>query len=88
MFEDFENEEAQMDPVKAAKTADQIEAIKDKLARQNWESIKRHGVNLDYYSDSEKVEVLREIITETLQYFEDIEEYEKCMDLKEVLDHI
>lgn len=88
MFEDFENEEAQMDPVQAAKNADQIEAIKDKLARQNWESIKRHGVNLDYYSDSEKVDVLREIISETLQYFEEIEEYEKCMDLKKVLDHI
>jgi hypothetical protein len=81
-YEEYEN------PTMSAEQQEHLEKVKDHLARANWQAIKTNGIDVEYYSDSEKVQILKDIITETLQYFEEIEEYEKCADLKRALDQI
>ena len=82
-YEEYENFSEEMDP----QAAEQMEILKDRLARANYMAIKNHGINVEYHKDT-NAEMLKDIITETLQYFEELEEYEKCADLKKVLDQI
>jgi hypothetical protein len=56
-----------------------LESIKDKLARANYESIIKYGIDQD---NTQSPEVIKRIIEETIFYFQDLEEYEKCADLK------
>lgn len=63
-----------------------LEMVKDHLARSNWQAIKEKGIDPTYYEDTDRIETLKEIIVETINYFEDIEEYEKCADLKKAYD--
>lgn len=80
-FEDFyEQEDRQSFNPKMMEHLDQI---KYRLARANYEAIKRYGVNTN---TTQNVEVIQEIIKETLLYFQELEEYEKCADLKKVLE--
>tara|TARA_R110000803_G_C11854533_1_gene306321 strand:- start:433 stop:696 length:264 start_codon:yes stop_codon:yes gene_type:complete len=58
---------------------DYLESIKDRLARANYEAIIKHGIDLD---QTRNPEVIRRIINETIFYFQDLEEYEKCADLQ------
>lgn len=67
--------------------SEQMEILKDRLARANYMAIKNYGVDVEYHKDT-NAEMLKQIIVETLQYFEELEEYEKCADLKRVLDTI
>jgi hypothetical protein len=62
-----------------------MEILKDRLARANYTAIKNYGINTEYHNNSR---MLKQIISETMQYFEELEEYEKCTDLKRVLDTI
>lgn len=80
-FEDFyeQEETPKFDPKKEA----HLEKMKDRLARANYEAIKKYGVDAN---STQNPEVIQEIIKETLLYFEELEEYEKCADLKKVLD--
>jgi hypothetical protein len=80
-FEDFyeQEETPKFDPKKEA----HLEKMKDRLARANYEAIKLYGIDPQA---TQNPEVIQEIVKETLIYFEDLEEYEKCADLKKVLD--
>ena len=62
-----------------------LESIKDRLARSNYEAIVKHGIDAD---QTQNPEVIRRIIEETIFYFQDLEEYEKCADLKYVLEKL
>ena len=66
---------------------EQMEILKDQLARANYEAIKNFGVDTAYHQDSNS-KMLKQIIMETLSYFEELEEYEKCAHLKKVLETI
>ncbi len=57
-----------------------LDNLKDRLARANYEAIVKHGIDKDKTRDPD---MIRHIIEETMFYFEEIEEYEKCADLKE-----
>lgn len=80
-FEDFYEQEDR--PAFNPKMMEHLELMKDRLARANYEAIKRYGVNTN---TTQNVEVIQEIIKETLLYFQELEEYEKCADLKKVLE--
>jgi hypothetical protein len=64
---------------------EQMEILKDRLARANYMAIKTHGIDAKSHIDDIGI---KSIIQETLEYFEELEEYEKCADLKKVLDQI
>lgn len=80
-FEDFyeQSDKQSFNP----KMMEHLEQMKDRLARANYEAIKRYGIDTN---STQNVEVIHEIIKETLLYFQELEEYEKCADLKKVLD--
>lgn len=56
-----------------------LDNLKDRLARANYEAIVKHGIDKDKTGDPE---MIKRIIEETMFYFEEIEEYEKCANLK------
>ena len=87
MFDFNEEFGEEFAPEQDVQAQEQMEILKDRLARANYMAIKSHGIDVDYHK-SENVDSLKEIIIETLQYFEELEEYEKCADLKKVLDTI
>ena len=60
-----------------------LEKIKDNLARANYNAIIKYGIDA---VRTENPEVIKEIIKETMFYFEELEEYEKCADLKNALE--
>jgi|TARA_R110000851_G_scaffold101256_5_gene217321 hypothetical protein len=65
--------------------ADYLESIKDRLARANYEAIIKHGIDAD---QTRNPEVIERIIKETIFYFQDLEEYEKCADLQHHLEKL
>lgn len=81
MEEDFyEHEEyPKYDPAKEA----HLEKMKDRLARANYEAVKQYGLDTN---STKNPEIIQEILKETLIYFEELEEYEKCLELKKVLE--
>ena len=87
MFDDFNDDSEDFAPEFDTKAQEQMEILKDRLARANYMAIKKHGIDTQYHSNTDS-EMLRQIVRETLEYFEDLEEYEKCADLKKVLDTI
>ena len=60
-----------------------LDNLKDRLARANYEAIVKHGIDKDKTRDPD---MIRHIIEETMFYFEEIEEYEKCADLKKEIE--
>jgi hypothetical protein len=68
---------------KMAQEEEKIAQIKDRLARANYESIIKYGIDVETLDQPESI---KNIIKETLLYFEELEEYEKCAELKEVLE--
>lgn len=80
-FEDFYNEEQESTPT--PEQIEHLEKIKDNLARANYAAIVKYGIDA---SHTDNPEVIKEIIKETMFYFEELEEYEKCSDLKAALD--
>lgn len=81
MFDEFEDYNET--PIISQEEQEQMDKIKHRLAIANWMAIKNNGIDVQTH---ESDDTLREIILETLQYFEDLEEYEKCIDLKNALD--
>jgi hypothetical protein len=83
-FDDFylENEDSSMP---TEEESIHLEAIKDKLARANYDSIIKYGIDPD---KTQSPEVIKRIIEETIFYFQDLEEYEKCADLKYELEKL
>lgn len=81
MFEDQDNEISKMQ--QQAKMQENMLQIKDKLARANYNAILKHGIDIEKL---DQPEIIKNIIAETLIYFEEIEEYEKCAKLKSVLE--
>lgn len=82
LFEDNDNEILKMQ--EEAQNQERISIIQDQLARANYNAIVKNGIDTNAIKDS--TESIKKILNETLQYFEDLEEYEKCAKLKEVLD--
>ena len=82
-FDDFYLEEDGSMPSEAE--SEHLEAIKDKLARANYDSIIKYGIDPD---KTQSPEVIKKIIEETIFYFQDLEEYEKCADLKYELEKL
>jgi len=60
-----------------------LDNLKDRLARANYEAIVKHGIDKDKTRDPG---MIRHIIEETMFYFQEIEEYEKCADLKKEIE--
>jgi len=87
MDEEFEfySEEDDNNAGSSIEQAYHLESIKDKLARANYNSIIKHGIDLD---TTENPEAIKKIIRDTIKYFQDLEEYEKCADLKCELENI
>ena len=83
--EDFEEDFA---PEMDAEVQQHMEQLKDKLARANYMAIKINGINIEYLGENGGVQSLKEIIKETIEYFEDLEEYEKCADLLKVMNQL
>jgi len=81
MFEDHEDEISKMQ--QEADAQKMMDTIKDRLARTNYNAILNYGVDVDKL---DQPQVIKAIIGETLKYFEEIEEYEKCSKLKSVLE--
>lgn len=81
MFEDQENEISKMQ--QQAEAQEMMDTIKDRLARTNYEAILKYGIDVEKL---DQPEIIKNIIAETLIYFEEIEEYEKCAKLKGVLE--
>lgn len=81
-FEDFYNEEEQ-EATPTPEQLEHLERIKDNLARANYNAIIQYGIDA---IRTENPEVIKEIIKETMFYFEELEEYEKCADLKGALE--
>lgn len=81
MFEENDNEILKMQ--QEAENQIKMSAIKDQLARSNYNAIIEHGIDIDALEDPKPI---KHIINETLQHFEDLEEYEKCAKLKLILD--
>lgn len=81
MFEDQENEISKMQ--QQAEAEEMMDTIKDRLARTNYEAILKYGIDVEKL---DQPEIIKNIIAETLIYFEEIEEYEKCAKLKSVLE--
>lgn len=79
--EDFNDEISNMQ--QEAHAQEMMDQIKDRLARANYNAIVKYGVDVDRL---EKPEIIQAIVQETLVYFEEIEEYEKCAKLKSVLE--
>lgn len=67
---------------KMAQQEEKLAEIKDKLARANYQAIIEHGIDTD---NLDKPEAIKNIIKETLLYFEQLEEYEKCANLQKVI---
>jgi hypothetical protein len=84
-FDDFylDGEEGESIPTESAD--EYLASIKDRLARANYEAIIKHGVDAD---QTQNPEVIKGIIKETILYFEELEEYEKCADLKYELEKL
>lgn len=76
-FEDFYLDDDGSMP--SEEEAQHLESIKDRLARANYEAIMKYGIDMD---NTRSPEVIKRIIEETIFYFQDLEEYEKCADLK------
>ena len=82
MFEDDFNDEIS-NMQRQAKMQENMLQIKDKLARANYNGILKCGVDVERL---DQPEIIKNIIAETLVYFQEIEEYEKCAKLKRVLE--
>lgn len=67
---------------KMAQQEEKLAEIKDKLARANYQAIIEHGIDTN---NLDKPESIKNIIKETLLYFEQLEEYEKCANLQKVV---
>jgi hypothetical protein len=78
-FEQEFNEESENNGI-LIEDQEHLDNLKDRLARANYEAIVKHGIDTDKTRDPD---MIRHIIEETMFYFEEIEEYEKCADLKE-----
>lgn len=63
----------------AIEDGEHLDHLKDRLARANYEAIIKHGIDKDKTRDPD---MIKHIIEETMFYFQEIEEYEKCAELK------
>ena len=84
---DFNDDSEEFAPEFDTQAQEQMEILKDRLDRANYMAIKNYGVDVEYHKDA-NAQMLKQIINETIEYFEELEEYEKCADLKKVLDKI
>jgi hypothetical protein len=75
--EDYENEEPTQEDI------DHLENLKDRLARANYDAIIKHGIDADKTRDPD---IILNIIEETMFYFQELEEYEKCAKLKKKME--
>lgn len=82
-FEDFYNEEEEQNATPSPEQIEHLEKLKDNLARANYTAIIQYGIDVD---NTQNPEVIKEIIKETMFYFEELEEYEKCAKLKSTLE--
>ena len=82
-FEDFYNEEEEQNVTPSPEQIEHLEKLKDNLARANYTAIIQYGIDVD---NTQNPEVIKEIIKETMFYFEELEEYEKCAKLKSTLE--
>lgn len=96
MFDDFEgfndndndetSEIAQIQ--KQADMENNMYDLKDRLVRNNWDMILKKGV--DFKSMKEQgteIEPVVRTIQQMLDWFQEVEEYEKCAHLKKILDN-
>lgn len=81
-FEDFYNEEGENE-TPSQEQLEHLEKLKDNLARANYNAIIQYGIDVE---NTQNPEVIRQIIQETMFYFEELEEYEKCANLKQALE--
>lgn len=83
----FENENNEFENLEQeAEKQEKINAMRDKLARANYFGIVNNGINPNTPTSS--MQAIKKLINETIDYFESIEEYEKCAQLKKVINTI
>jgi len=83
MFE--ENNDEILKIQQEAENQTRISAMRDQVARSNYNAVIKHGIDTKSLEDAEPV---KRVLTETLVYFEELEEYEKCAKLKIVIDSL
>jgi len=76
-YEEFEN------VTPSTEELEHLVNLKDRLARANYEAIIKHGIDTDKTGDPD---MILSIIKETLFYFQELEEYEKCARLKKEIE--
>jgi hypothetical protein len=90
-MEDFNEIFENNDEIKFTKDNSNIEEIlyqlKIKLANENYNSIIEHGIDFDIMK-SQRMDVNRAIstLTHMINIFEELEEYEKCANIKQIID--
>ena len=90
MFEDQDNEEhdeiAQIQ--KKADMENNLHEIKDKLVRNNWVMILEKGVDFKSMKENGiEIEPVVRTLQQMLEWFQEVEEYETCAYLKNILDN-
>lgn len=71
MFDNFENETSQ-----DMMMQEKMELIREQLIYANWEMLSKNGIDV---KNVDNLPLLVETLTQMLEFFEQTEEYEKCM---------
>ena len=95
-FEDFENEEMdQNDPMVKAEFQKIYDKMIDHFVRSNYKAIKENGLDVQLMSErgihslnESSLQTLKDTLIFMINYFIDLEEYEKCAVLQRYVDQI
>lgn len=89
-WEEVFNEENEIETIKMeAEQKILLKELKIKLARENYNRIVDNGIDVEMMKEHGiDVDELKNTITQMLDIFIELEEYEKCADLQNVLEQI
>lgn len=95
-FDEFENEELdQNDPMIKAEFQQIYDKMIDHYVRSNYEAIKEKGLDVQMMSergihslDEDSLQKLKDTLVFMINYFVELEEYEKCAVLQKYVDQI
>lgn len=95
-FDEFENEEMdQNDPMIKAEFQQMYSKMIDHYVRSNYKAIEERGLDVQLMSergihslDEDSLQKLKDTLVFMINYFVDLEEYEKCAVLQKYVDEI
>lgn len=89
-WEEVFNEENEIETIKMeAEQKILLKELKIKLARENYNRILDNGIDVEMMKEHGiEVDELKNTITQMLDIFVELEEYEKCANLRDILEQI